>query len=77
MFELISRDKPTIFFGVPTLYAILLQVYDAAAEFRKFSETLTVGCGPGCGTEEAEGHGGCTLCAKACAVSGACGTKRN
>jgi cell fate regulator YaaT (PSP1 superfamily) len=55
----------------------LAEVYDAAAEFRKFSETLATGCGPGCGTEEAEGHGGgCTLCAKACAVAGACGTKR-
>ena len=54
----------------------LAEVYDAAAEFRKFSETLTQGCGPGCGTEEAAGQGGCTLCAKACAVSGACGTKR-
>jgi len=54
----------------------LAEVYDAAAEFRTFSETLTQGCGPGCGTEEAAGHGGCTLCAKACAVSGACGTRR-
>jgi cell fate regulator YaaT (PSP1 superfamily) len=54
----------------------LAEVYDAAAEFRKFSETLTQGCGPGCGTEQAAGQGGCTLCAKACAVSGACGTKR-
>jgi cell fate regulator YaaT (PSP1 superfamily) len=54
----------------------LAEVYDAAAEFRKFSETLTQGCGPGCGTEEAAGQGGCTLCAKACAVSGACGTRR-
>ncbi|HZZ28727.1 MAG TPA: PSP1 C-terminal domain-containing protein [Pirellulales bacterium] len=54
----------------------LAEVYDAAAEFRKFSETLATGCGPGCGTEEAAGHGGCTLCATACAVAGACGTKR-
>jgi cell fate regulator YaaT (PSP1 superfamily) len=55
----------------------LAEVYDSAAEFRKFSETLATGCGPGCGTEAAEGHGGgCTLCAKACAVSGACGTTR-
>ncbi len=54
----------------------LAEVYDAAAEFRKFSETLATGCGPGCGTEAAEGHGSCTLCATACAVAGACGTKR-
>jgi hypothetical protein len=55
----------------------LAEVYDAAAQFRKFSETLTAGCGPGCGTEEAAGHGGCSLCATACAVSGACSTRRN
>ena len=54
----------------------LAEVYDAAAQFRKFSETLAEGCGPGCGTEEAPAHGGCTLCATACAVAGACGTKR-
>jgi cell fate regulator YaaT (PSP1 superfamily) len=54
----------------------LAEVYDAAAQFRQFSETLTQGCGPGCGTEEAKGQGGCTLCAKACAVSHACATKR-
>ena len=64
---------------IEAITAELAEVYDAAAEFRKFSETLATGCGPGCGTEEAagsNGHGGCTLCAKACAVAGACGTKR-
>jgi hypothetical protein len=61
---------------VEAITAELAEVYDAAAEFRKFSETMTLGCGPGCGTEEAAGHGGCTLCATACAVAGACGTKR-
>lgn len=61
---------------VEAVTAELAEVYDAAAQFRKFSETLTLGCGPGCGTEAASGHGGCTLCATACAVAGACGTKR-
>jgi cell fate regulator YaaT (PSP1 superfamily) len=64
---------------IETITAELAEVYDAAAEFRKFSETLATGCGPGCGTDEADGsngHGGCTLCAKACAVAGACGTRR-
>jgi cell fate regulator YaaT (PSP1 superfamily) len=61
---------------VEAVTAELAEVYDAAAQFRQFSETLTLGCGPGCGTEEAAGHGGCTLCATACAVAGACGTKR-
>ncbi|HEY2883512.1 MAG TPA: PSP1 C-terminal domain-containing protein [Pirellulales bacterium] len=61
---------------IEAVTAELAEVYDAAAEFRKFSETLTLGCGPGCGTDEAAGHGGCTLCAKACAVAGACGTAK-
>jgi cell fate regulator YaaT (PSP1 superfamily) len=63
---------------IEAITAELAEVYDAAAEFRKFSETLATGCGPGCGTDEGAGHagGGCTLCATACAVAGACGTKR-
>jgi cell fate regulator YaaT (PSP1 superfamily) len=62
---------------IEEITAELAEVYDAAAEFRKFSETLATGCGPGCGTKAAEGQGGgCTLCAKACAVAGACGTSR-
>jgi len=60
---------------IESITAELAEVYDAAAQFRKFSETLAEGCGPGCGTDEAAGHGGCTLCATACAVSGACGVK--
>ncbi len=60
---------------IESITAELAEVYDAAAQFRKFSETLAEGCGPGCGTDEAPGHGGCTLCATACAVSGACGVK--
>ena len=55
----------------------LAEVYDAAAQFRQFSETLTEGCGPGCGTEEAAGHGGCASCATACAVASACSTRRS
>src|SRR5262249_44419785 len=33
MFELIHRHRPTIFFGVPTLYAAMLQVKDAEQPF--------------------------------------------
>ena len=40
----------------------LAEVYEAKAQFRSFADTLTNGCGPGCGTESAEGHG-CTNCA--------------
>lgn len=62
----------------PELDAItseLADEYEARVEFRKFTETLLQGCGPGCGTEEAKGQGGCASCAS-CAVAGACGTRR-
>lgn len=52
----------------------MAEAYDAAVEFRKFADALTEGCGPGCGTEEAKGQGGCSTCS-GCAVSGACGVK--
>jgi cell fate regulator YaaT (PSP1 superfamily) len=52
------------------------ETYDAHVQFSKFAETLTTGCGPGCGTAEAEGSGcgsgGCSTCA----VLSACGTKK-
>ncbi len=50
----------------------LAEVYEAQVQFRKFTETLTAGCGPGCGTEDAEhgcATGGCSTCAVACGVS--------
>ena len=52
----------------------LAETYEATVEFRKFTETLTEGCGPGCGTEEAMGQGGCESCTT-CAVASACSTK--
>ncbi|MCC7084729.1 MAG: hypothetical protein IT427_06950 [Pirellulales bacterium] len=60
---------------VEAITAELAEVYDAASQFRQFAATLSEGCGPGCGTEEAAGRG-CTLCATACAVSSACATRR-
>jgi hypothetical protein len=49
----------------------LAATYDSAVQFQKFADTLTHGCGPGCGTEEAEGNGcgsgGCSTCAVASA----------
>jgi hypothetical protein len=54
----------------------LAETYEAAVEFRKFADTLSEGCGPGCGTEEAKGQGGCATCTS-CAVATACGTKKN
>lgn len=53
----------------------LAETYEAKVQFRKFTETLIEGCGPGCGTDEVKGRGGCDSCTS-CAVAGACGTKR-
>jgi cell fate regulator YaaT (PSP1 superfamily) len=53
----------------------LAETYEAKVQFRKFTETLIEGCGPGCGTEEAKGQGGCDSCSS-CVVATACGTKR-
>ncbi len=53
----------------------LAATYEATVEFRKFAETLAEGCGPGCGTEEAMGQGGCASCTS-CAVASACGVKK-
>jgi len=49
----------------------LAEAYEGAIEFRQFSDTLLEGCGPGCGTEEAQGQGGCVSCTS-CAVAAAC-----
>jgi cell fate regulator YaaT (PSP1 superfamily) len=55
--------------------ARLAEAYETKVQFRKFTETLIEGCGPGCGTEEAKGQGGCDACTS-CAVAGACGPRR-
>lgn len=52
----------------------LADAYEAKVQFRKFTETLIEGCGPGCGTEDAKGQGGCDSCTS-CAVASACGPK--
>lgn len=49
----------------------LAETYETAVEFRKFTEKLAEGCGPGCGTEEAMGQGGCSSCTS-CAVANVC-----
>jgi len=59
-----------------SLTAELAELYEAQVQFRKFTETLTAGCGPHCGTDQAEGggcgSGGCSTCA----LVGACGTTK-
>src|SRR5262249_46274643 len=45
MFELIHRHRPTLFFGVPTLYAAILQVKEAETRFDLSSVRLCVSAG--------------------------------
>jgi hypothetical protein len=61
---------------VEHLTAELTEIYEAEAHFRSFTDVLTHGCGPGCGTESAEGHG-CGSCSTGCAVASACSTRRH
>ena len=56
---------------VEALTSELASAYESAIEFRQFTATLLEGCGPGCGTEEAKGQGGCVSCTS-CAVSSIC-----
>jgi len=54
----------------------LASAYETQVQFEKFAETLTAGCGPGCGTEAATGQGCSTGGCGSCAAAGACGTRR-
>lgn len=54
---------------IERITAELAELYEAKVKFRRFADAVTNGCGPGCGTEDAEG--GCTNCVT-CAVRGAC-----
>ncbi|QDU55814.1 PSP1 family protein [Aeoliella mucimassa] len=56
---------------VEALTSELAEVYDSTVKFRQFTDTLLEGCGPGCGTEEAAGQGGCSSCTS-CAVANVC-----
>lgn len=58
---------------VERLTTELAHTYATEVRFEQFSELLTHGCGPGCGTEEASGgcqENGCSTCA----MRGACQT---
>ena len=57
------------------LTRLLADEYEATVEFRKFSDTLANGCGPGCGTVEAMGRGGCESCTT-CALASSCGVHK-
>jgi cell fate regulator YaaT (PSP1 superfamily) len=59
----------------PALEALteeLAELYETQVQFRRFSEAVTEGCGPGCGTDAAAG---CKTCVTGCAVAGACATR--
>jgi benzoate-CoA ligase family protein len=45
MFDIISRERPTIFYGVPTLYAAMLAVRDAETKYNLSSLRLCVSAG--------------------------------
>jgi benzoate-CoA ligase len=45
VYSIIDRAKPTIFFGVPTLYSLLLKVQDAAERFDLSSLRFSVSAG--------------------------------
>lgn len=60
-----------------TLTGKLAEAYEAVVQFRKFTTTLLEGCGPGCGTEDAEGNGcGSGGCAS-CLVAQSCGSRKH
>ena len=56
-----------------TLTHELTEAYEAQVQFRRFAQAVTEGCGPGCGTDDAEN--GCQSCATGCAVAGLCSTR--
>ena len=54
------------------LTAELAELYETHVQFRRFAEAVNEGCGPGCGTDAAEG---CKTCVATCAVAGVCATR--
>jgi len=71
-------DGSTIYFyfwGEPStqldsIISDLAEEYEAKAQIRQFTQTLTEGCGPDCGTKE----GNCETCSTSCALSSYCTT---
>lgn len=57
---------------VESLTSELAEKYEQKVRFKKFAETLSKGCGPGCGTTASKcSTGGCG----SCSLSGGCGSK--
>lgn len=55
--------------------AELATAYDAEARFGAFADAVEQGCGPGCGTAEAENGCGTSGGCSTCAVASACATR--
>ncbi|MEK6248716.1 MAG: PSP1 domain-containing protein [Planctomycetales bacterium] len=54
---------------IEALTAELAEVYETKVKFRKFTEVVINGCGPNCGTDDAEGGcSNCTSCAVSCSL---------
>lgn len=68
IFHFLGETSPAL----DQITAELAELYETKVQFRKFAEAVTTGCGPGCGTEHAEGPG-CGSCGAGCAMAGACG----
>ncbi len=58
-----------------SLTSELASAYDAKVQFQQFARSLSEGCGPDCGSEEAAGQG-CGSGCQSCAVMDACHSKR-
>jgi hypothetical protein len=56
---------------VEALTSELAELYEAHAQFRSFTQAVTEGCGPDCGSQSAAGHG-CVTCSTGCALSSHC-----
>lgn len=55
-----------------TMTSELAELYETHVQFRRFTEAVTEGCGPGCGTDAAAG---CKTCVAGCAVASVCSAR--
>ena len=57
---------------IEALTAELAELYETHVQFRRFSQAVDEGCGPGCGTDAAAG---CKTCATGCSIAEHCSTR--
>lgn len=71
VFYFLGEETPEL----ESLIAELTETYESQVQFRRFAEKVEQGCGPACGTDEAEN--GCGNCAEqGCAIASACQTTK-